>query len=167
MRTTYYHGSAVQTDSPRGWLVSALLFPACVYYLLNPASFTILDKASFYMYEMGHYGFAIFGGSTQYAGGSIGQLVIPLLLVFFFLVYEYAFGLQVFLFWLGQNLVNLSTYLSHTSAPHPHPVGVQDWQMLVATLGVSDYSLYIGALLFAVGCMCFLASTLTPRFVEN
>lgn len=167
MRTTYYQGYAVHTESSRGWLASALLFPACVYYLLNPASFTILDKASFYMYEMGHYGFAIFGGATQYAGGSIGQLALPLVLVCFFLAYEYAFGLQVFLFWLGQSLINLSTYLASQASPHPHPVGVADWQMLLSTLGGSEYSLYIGGLLFAVGCMCFLASMLTPRFIEN
>lgn len=167
MRATSYHGYAVRRSASRSWVTSVLLFPACAYYLLTPNAATPLDTASYLMYDSGWFLSGVLEGQWVYAGGALLQILLPLALVLFFLYHRYGFGLQVFLFWLGQNLVNVSTYFTKTEAAHPHRIGVRDVQSLLVGMEITEYAVYIGAIVFAVGCLCFLVSLLIPRMVSR
>ena len=167
MRTTYAPTHSVRGSSSGSWITSILLFPACAYYLLHRDAATVLDTASRLMFDTGRYFFGIPEGEWFYAGGVIMQILLPLALVIFFLLHRYAFGLQVFLFWLGQNLVNVSTYFFKAEAAHPHRLGVRDMEHLLAALNLSEYAFHIGAMVFAAGSTCFLICLFIPRLISR
>lgn len=167
MRATYATTHSVRGNASRGWLTSVLLFPACAYYLLNRDAATMLDTASHLMYDAGRYFFGIPDGLWVYAGGIAMQILLPLALVVFFLRHQYGFGLQVFLFWLGQNLVNVSTYFFKAETVHPHRLGVRDVASLLEGLQLSEYAMPVGALLFAAGSTCFLICLFIPRLLSR
>lgn len=167
MRATYAPTHTVRRNSSEGWVTSIVLFPACVYYLLNRETATILDTASRLMFDAGRYFFGFSEGLWVYAGGAILQILLPFALVAFFFLHRYAFGLQVFLFWLGQNLINVSTYFIISEAAHPNRLGVRDAEHLLAGLQISEYTVHIGAVLFAVGSTCFLICLLIPRLLSR
>lgn len=162
--STYYSTIAppASSTSTRGWLISGLLFPACAFYLLNPESLKLFDTTSALIYETGRSFSEILGGYTVYIGGAVAQLALPGSLAGFFYAQRHAFGLQIFLFWLGQNLINVSLHIAKPSYAYVHERSFEDWQQLLALLDLSQYSLYIGAVAFAAGSLCFMMSLILP-----
>lgn len=155
------------STSNRSWLVSGLLFPACAFYLLNPSLLALLDTTSLLMYETGRTLFGLIGGTTVLVGGTIGQLALPGFLVGYFFLHRYNFALQVFLFWLGQNLINVCFQILKPSFIFTSLHGRSDWDQLLSALDLSWAAPYIAAFVFATGSLCFLFSLLIPGFMKD
>jgi hypothetical protein len=155
------------STSTRGWLVSGLLFPVCALYLLNPGILMVLDAASGLMYEVGRFTFSYVGGMAIYVGGTVGQLFLPVLLAWYFYNTRYMFALQALLFWLGQNLINISLHIAKPNYMYAHHYGHSDWQKLLVFLDIGSYDLYAGTIVFAAGSICFMLSLLVPGLIRR
>lgn len=117
-----------------------LYFLALEYYPADPLGFTppfvlwLIDTINLFIHEAGHLFFRLFGQTLSILGGSLTQCLIPLALaIVTWREKPYQVGLP--LFWFGENLVNVSVYIS--DAPYRNLKLIKDglihdWHWLLA-----------------------------------
>ena len=99
----------------------------------------LLDNVDLIFHEAGHTIFHFFGDFVRILGGSLMQALIPIIcgVVFFFKKQWFAIGFA--LWWLGQNLVNVSIYIGDATAQQLELLGgeavIHDWNYLLGMLG--------------------------------
>ena len=73
-----------------------------------------LDLVNLAFHEAGHLFLAPFGTTAHFLGGTLGQLAVPLLLGWYFLVVRPTrpLGAAFCAWWLGENLVDISVYMA-------------------------------------------------------
>ena len=81
--------------------------------LATGTSWIFLDFVNLAFHEAGHVFLSFAGSTVHYLGGTIGQLLVPGLLVFYFLLRRQQPNASAFcLWWFGQNLINISIYMA-------------------------------------------------------
>jgi hypothetical protein len=105
------------------------------------ASHVFLDFVNLAFHEAGHVFTSPFGITVHVLGGTLGQLVVPALLVWYFMVRRRsAFGAACCAWWLGESLVNVSVYMADARELALPLVGggEHDWNELFFRFGVLD-----------------------------
>ncbi|MDZ7722789.1 MAG: hypothetical protein U5R06_08235 [candidate division KSB1 bacterium] len=94
------------------------------------------------------------------------QILLPSLIVWYFLKSGYLTGTQVSLFWLGHNFLNISVYAgdAETWALRLLGNGTHDWYYMLSRLGILDYSEAVGAFFFLIALIVFFLSVGAPAF---
>jgi hypothetical protein len=98
-----------------------------------------VDYVNLPFHEAGHIFLRPFGSTLHYLGGTIFQLLVPGLLIGYFLVRVInRFAAAVCTWWLGQSLVNVSFYMADARNLQLPLVGGgdHDWNHLFYTFGV-------------------------------
>ncbi len=77
------------------------------------ADWCFMDLVNLAFHEAGHVFATPFGSTVHYLGGTIGQLLVPSLLIPYFLLRRLNPPAAAFcLWWLGENLVNVAVYMA-------------------------------------------------------
>jgi hypothetical protein len=97
-------------DELKKWVPSLTLLPIAIYIVFNRGSYGLIDNADLVIHEAGHFFFMFFGKFIYTAGGTLMQIIIPSLIIFYFFRNMYRLGVQIGMLWLGQNLINISVY---------------------------------------------------------
>jgi hypothetical protein len=115
-------------------------------------------------HEAGHVVFAFLGHSMMVAGGTLGQLALPLVIVLAFLLRNRdAFGASVGLWLLGVSLLDIAPYMY--DALHPQLVllsgmtgeeGGHDWIELFGSIGWLARAQAIGVFTHKLGVLTVL-----------
>ncbi len=142
------------------------------------SSWCFLDLVNLAFHEAGHLFFR-FGGSTLgYLGGTLGQLLVPALLLANFLLRErQPFAAAVCLWWIGESLVNVSVYMADARALSLPLVGGgdHDWNELFFRFGllgadsvrhVSTATHLIGVVVMLIG-LAWAALLCMPRELQE
>jgi hypothetical protein len=115
-------------------------------------------------HEFGHVLFRPFGHFMTILGGSLFQVLLPLVLGWVFLVqHKNAFAASLMLWWCGQNFVDLSPYIAdatYRGLPLVAGMGEEshDWGNLLTMLGWLRYDYRIAKASFLVGsCLMVLS----------
>jgi len=99
-------------------------------------------------HEAGHLVFRPFGRFMNVLGGSLGQLLMPLICLVAFLFYNRnAFGASVALWWFAESLMDLAPYINDArdlqlillGGVTGQDVEGHDWEYLLANLGWLNY----------------------------
>jgi hypothetical protein len=166
--------NAIETsrwDDVRKWLPSVIIFPLAVYIVLNRGEYTWIDNADLVIHEAGHFFFMFFGKFIYTAGGSLMQILLPGLLVWYFLSNSYKTGIQVCLLWLGQNFVNVSVYAADARAQLLPLLGgnkvYHDWHYMLGELNILRYDAEVGYFIFGAAILTFIIALLVPLFIHN
>lgn len=124
-----------------------------------------LHKVDLVIHEAGHVIFGPFGRFVSILGGSLLQVLMPLILLFGFLLYNRdAFAASICLWWTGQSIMDVAPYIADaralrmpllgggTGADNP---GMHDWANLLRSLGWLQYDIQIayGAKLIGAGIL--------------
>lgn len=126
---------------PTGWVAAAgaAAFPLLVALGRGPDGWMpFLDGVNLVFHEAGHPLFGLFGGETlALLGGTLMQVLVPLLLAGHFLVRREALGVALGLQWAGQNLLNIARYMADARALQLPLVGggEHDWSELLVRWG--------------------------------
>lgn len=82
--------------------------------LATGASGCFLDLVNLAFHEAGHLILAPFGATLHYLGGTLGQLAVPLVLAGYFLVARPSrpLGAACCVWWIGENLADISVYMA-------------------------------------------------------
>ncbi|PKL84415.1 MAG: hypothetical protein CVV24_00130 [Ignavibacteriae bacterium HGW-Ignavibacteriae-3] len=151
------------------WVGTVILFPAVVYYTLNGGKFTFIDYVNLLIHEGGHGIFRILGKFLYTLGGTLMQLIIPGMFVVYYFINKKIFGTQIFLVWLGENLLNISVYASDARAQRLPLLGgnkvYHDWNWLLTQTGLLEYDHTIGWFFYITGVIVFVAALLAPLVV--
>lgn len=148
------------------WAGSLVLLPVCLWFAANRGTYTLLDNADLLLHEAGHLFLRPFGTYPMLAGGTLMQCFVPLLMAWHFRRNEYRFGVQVSLFWLGHNLVNISVYAADARAQALPLLGgdrvLHDWYTMLGRFGMLEQDQAIGFLFFGLGLLAFARAVLLP-----
>jgi hypothetical protein len=150
---------APPTDGSLAWLARILLLVLLAWLGLQmvvtdyedlvhqevSGAYGFMHQIDLVFHEAGHVIFRPFGELMTTLGGSLMQLIVPLVVAWTFLFrYGNAFGASVGLWWTGQSLSDLAPYIADarelrlqllgggTGADRPG----HDWESLLATLGL-------------------------------
>jgi hypothetical protein len=128
----------------------------------DPGSFGLLDAVDLAIHEAGHVFFGIFGEFMGFLGGTLFQLLIPVTFFGYFLQRHNRFAAAVMLWWIAQNLWNISVYVKDARDMALPLVGggQHDWNYLLEAVGLLHRDQQVGQTFFAVGVLCYLVAML-------
>jgi hypothetical protein len=110
------------------------------------------------MHEAGHLLMMIFGTTVSFLGGTLVQILIPVICGLVLVLQQNDwFGGGVCAWWLGENLVNIGKYL--TDAPYealPLIGGEHDWAYLFGQWGLISHSSLIGHFVINLGLLIMI-----------
>jgi hypothetical protein len=127
----------------------------------NEIGQSFLHNINLVFHEAGHVLFRPFGRTMMFLGGSLFQVLLPLLLMLAFLIKNRdGFAASVCLWWAGQSLMDVAPYIADaralrlpllgggTGADSP---GMHDWANLLRPRGWLQYDLQIAGTVDAIG----------------
>jgi hypothetical protein len=128
--------------------------------LLHPERFGFLDSLDLAIHETGHLVFGPMGEFTGFLGGTLMQLLVPLAFGGYFLHRRDRHAATVTLWWVAQNLWNISVYVRDARAQELPLVGggEHDWLYLLDTLDLLEKDLSIGRAIHLLGVVLFVLS---------
>jgi hypothetical protein len=142
---------------------------------IEEAGNNIFHYVNLPFHEAGHIFFRLFGEFLTVLGGSLFQLIMPMIcIVVLLLKTRDPFGASVTLWWFGENFIDMAPYINDarslelmllggvTGKERP---GFHDWENILGTLGMLPYDHIIAhsAMWFGLICMmsaCFWAGCL-------
>jgi len=149
------------------WFGSILLFPIIVWLLVNDGNFIpILDHFTLLIHEGGHGIFRIFGSFIYTLGGSLMQILMGLLFIYYFYSNKKKLGVQISFVYLGENLLNISKYAADAQAQRLPLLGgnkvYHDWNFLLRKMNILEYDQVVGGFFVVLGIITFLFALLIP-----
>ena len=98
----------------------------------------ILDGANLIFHEAGHPIFGILGNTLGLYGGTIGQLVFPMVITISFWLKRETIGFTVGLMWFFENFLNIARYMADARVQLLPLVGggEHDWTQIFSNWGV-------------------------------
>jgi len=93
-----------------GWLCFYALF--LLYVALDRSGFLFLDYVNLIIHESGHFFFSWFGYTIMILGGTLGELLVPLLCALYFFWQREANGFAFCDFWFFENFPYIGTYMA-------------------------------------------------------
>ena len=135
----------------------ALYGVAC---LRHPERYGLLDGVDLAIHETGHIVFGPFGEFVGFLGGTLMQLLMPLAFVAYFVRRGDRHAATVAVWWVAQNLWNISVYVRDARAQELPLVGggEHDWAYLLGTMGWLTRDQEIGRAVHAAGVLAFVAA---------
>jgi hypothetical protein len=127
---------------------------------------SLVDGANLIFHEAGHIVFLLFGRFLMVLGGSLLQVLIPLLcLAVFWFKEKNRPGGAVCLWWLGTNLMDVGVYANDArdlqlfliTGGTGREVEGHDWEYLLGELNLLSADHAIGGGLYLAGKLCLLA----------
>jgi len=112
-------------------------------------------------HEAGHVIFGFFGRFIAVLGGSLNQVLIPVVCTAVFVRRKQLGSAAVTLFWTGQSFVDVSVYVADGRAmalPLLAEGLIHDWNFILGTLGLLSAAESLGRLTFGLGALTMLAA---------
>jgi hypothetical protein len=132
------------------------------FLAFTPDHFGLVDSLDLPIHEAGHPLFAIFGEFIGYAGGTLMQLLVPAAFFAYFWRRGDRHAATVMLWWIAQNLFNISRYIADARIQELPLVGggEHDWAYLLGELGLLRQDHAIADVVHFVGVILLIASSL-------
>ncbi len=146
------------------WGLSVVLLPVCFYFLMHRGEYTLLDNFHLIVHEAGHLIFSFLGTFVQFLGGTLMQLIIPVLLLIIFYKSAMPKGIQLSLFLLGHSFINVSVYAADARA-QVLPLlgnGKHDWNYLLNEMNLLNFDEQVGYVFFGLAILIFVIALIFP-----
>jgi hypothetical protein len=135
----------------------------------NAAGKSFLHMINLPFHEAGHVFFAPLGDFMRSLGGTLGQLLMPLIAMLVLLLKTRdPFGASVALWWLGENFLDIAPYVNDARAGvlplvggnfgHSSPYGFHDWEYLLTETGLLRMDHQLAQASHALGSLIMLAA---------
>lgn len=126
----------------------------------HPEAGSFLDSVDLAIHETGHLVFGFLGEVIQFAGGTLFQLIVPAAFVFYFARRRDRHAATIPLWWVAQNLWNISVYVRDARVQELPLVGggEHDWAFLLGHFHLLAHDQGIGRGVHALGTLiCLIA----------
>ena len=122
----------------------------------------VLDSANLAFHEAGHPLFGMISYRLTVYGGTLAQIMFPLLVLGSFCRQRATFSCAFAVLWLGENLFNISVYMGDARTRILPLVGngEHDWTEIFSRWGVLDWDTGIAGLVRALGWLLVIAAGL-------
>ena len=133
-------------------ILGSWYFLWCAAY---PANWHFIDNVNLFVHEGGHIIFWPFGDFLHVLGGSLTQVALPLLFVIYFYYQDQKYSAALTLFWVGENMVNVSVYAGDSIKMQlPLLFGdnsIHDWNWLLIYTGQLHHTTIIAGTIYWIG----------------
>jgi hypothetical protein len=128
-------------------------------HLADPEYGSLIAGLNLGIHELGHFVFAAFGDFIAAAGGTLLQIIVPLVGIIMFLRQRDWFAVAFALAWLGTNFFGIAPYAADARAralplvtPGPGDP-IHDWYYMLAQLGWLQHDELIGRFFRMIGSL--------------
>ena len=134
-----------------------------------PNTSWLLHSVNLVFHEAGHVFFSPFGRFLHVLGGTLGQLIIPAVVICTFLWQSDTFGGAVGAWWLGESFLDIAPYINDARAGQLMLLGgvtgsevedYHDWEVLLTKLNMLQHDQTLARLAFSTGSLLMLAAML-------
>jgi len=143
--------SPISRSAGIAWLAVYVLF--LIYAAADRSGFLFLDYVNLIIHEGGHFFFSWFGYTITILGGTLGELLVPLLCAAYFFAQRETSGFAFCSFWFFENFPYIGTYMADARAQALPLVGSgdHDWAILFGQWGLLMHDVQIGGFMRAIG----------------
>jgi hypothetical protein len=126
----------------------------------------VIDTIDLFTHEGGHFFFGFMGRLIYFMGGSLMQVVLPSLAIWVFL----KSGTRTLigtLYWLGQNLVNVSVYIGdapYRRLPLISDSAIHDWNWIFRDLGNMELAGPVSTFVLVLGLVACSGSVMVATY---
>ena len=135
-----------------------------VIRLRNPEHWDLLDDVNLAIHEAGHVFFQPLGDTLVVLGGSLLQVLVPLLFVAYFLRQRESFSASVVAAWLGASLCNVALYIADSRAQQLPLLGgenvIHDWWYLLTEWDLLSRDVALAGWVRGAGAIAFVVAVL-------
>jgi len=135
----------------------------------NYAGKSFMHLVNLPFHEAGHVFFRPFGAFITSLGGSLGQILMPLICMAVLLVKTRdTFGASVALWWVGESFMDMAPYINDARALQlpllggntgaSSPYGFHDWEYILTESGLLHHDHLIAKLSFSTGAIFMIVS---------
>jgi len=153
------------------WIPSIIITPITIYWCVNRGNYGLMDNIDLVIHEAGHVFFSLFGKFIYTLGGTLMQVIIPLIIAVFFFRNSYRTGVQFALLWLGQNIINISVYVADARSQKLPLLGgnkvYHDWNYMLNSIGLLNFDQIIGYIFFGIAIAVFFISVFMPLIIRD
>ncbi|HKC64923.1 MAG TPA: hypothetical protein VKB86_14870 [Pyrinomonadaceae bacterium] len=142
-------------------LIIAIL--AGAYFLwaaAHPDEWRMIDGVNLVIHEAGHLFFRPFGEFLMIAGGSLFQVIVPVVFAGYFFFNRKYFSCALVLFWVGESLLNVSVYAADSVVMQLPLLGgndsIHDWNYMLDRLGLLGQTAKIAFVIRALGTLTII-----------
>jgi hypothetical protein len=148
-------------------LILAVLF---IFYFgwiaLDPMQGSFLDNVDLPIHEFGHLLFRLLGEFMMVAGGSLFQVIFPLVFVGYFAWQRSYYSAAIVLFWVGQSILNVWVYAADavvmrlvlTSGFTGSEGSFHDWNYLLTSTGLLSSTKTVAGIIRFVGTLVIISA---------
>lgn len=126
----------------------------------HPSDWRFIDNFNLVMHEAGHIIFIPLGQFMTIAGGSLFQVIVPLVFALYFFRQKKTFSGALVLFVVGESLINVSVYAGDALLMQLPLLGgddsIHDWNWMLDELGLLSHTREIAGGLRAVGLLTII-----------
>ena len=155
------------------WMRAALVLGLAIWtvqFARTPLSAdamnSFLHLPDLVFHEAGHIIFSPFGRFMTVLGGSLLQVLIPVIAAIAFIRQEEKFGAAICAWWAGQNLVDLAPYIADARRLRMVLLGGRtgaeveghDWEYLLTQLGMLHFDGRLGMAAYGLGMIVMVGS---------
>lgn len=133
------------------WLGFYALF--LLHAMTDADGFLLLDHVNLIAHEAGHFFFSWFGFTLNILGGTLGELLVPLLLGLYFWRQKHTAAVAFCAFWFFENFPYIGRYMADARRLSLPLVGSgdHDWEILFGHWGVLHLDQKIGGAFIVFG----------------
>ncbi len=137
----------------------------------SPGTYRFLDRVDLVFHEAGHVFFGFFGEFIGILGGSLMQVLVPAVIVVYFIIHRQVYSAAVTMFWVGQSLFNVSVYAKDARARVLPLLGddisAHDWHNILGRLHLLSWDQAIGSAIYTVGLIALTTSILAGLYFSQ
>ena len=130
------------------------------------ANDSFLHLPDLVFHEAGHIIFSPFGRFMTVLGGSLLQVLVPIIAAVAFVRQGQPFGAAICVWWAGQNFVDLAPYIADARALAMVLLGGRtgaeveghDWEFILTQLGVTHLDRQIGMTAYGLGLLVMIGA---------
>lgn len=173
MLSTNKNESDINWCKGKSWVVRLPVLFFMIYLLyqniFNPNYFGFIKYFDLIIHESGHWIFMFFGETLTILGGSLMQLIIPIVFIFSFWRQSDYFGMSFCLAWLGDNLFYVATYIADARARALPLLGgessAHDWYALLSRWDMLNYDTMIASAVNLLGVVIMVIAVVWGGWV--
>lgn len=145
--------------------VFTVYFLWCAYAPENAVFMHLINTP---IHEAGHFFFRLLGEFMGIAGGSLFQIIVPVIFFGYFIYYKKPFSAAIVLFWVGNNFLDVYVYANDAvvmqlpllSGVTGSEGGFHDWNYLLTETGLIDKTYLIAKIIRFTGTIITVAAAI-------
>jgi len=127
---------------------------------INKEWIPLLSNVDLIFHEAGHTILFFFGDFIRVLGGTVGQLAVPFIVAINFLFRQSLYASMIALWWVGENLTNISVYVADAREQVLPLLGgeIHDWLYLLGKTGLLQHDLIVAKVFWVLGSLIMISA---------